>query len=156
MNDITQHPDDFANAFESAFAKLQISVETACATEPGWPVRVAAGVRAALVFAATDPASAGVLTSDALAAGKVGHARYDRMLAHFGEQLMSGRTLRPEGEHLPEIIEKAVVGGIATIIAQRVDTARAGELSGLVPEAIQFVLTPYLGIEEARRIAAGG
>ena len=52
MNDPTQHPDDFANSFRVAFARLQIAIETVCAPEPDWPRRVAAGIRAALEFAA--------------------------------------------------------------------------------------------------------
>ncbi|HXV06332.1 MAG TPA: hypothetical protein VFP23_10560 [Solirubrobacterales bacterium] len=55
MTDIAQHPDAFANAFEAAFARLRVRVETACAAQPEWPEQVAAGVRAALQFAAADP-----------------------------------------------------------------------------------------------------
>jgi hypothetical protein len=155
MKDTAQHPDDFANAFEAAFARLQISIETACAAESEWPDQVAAGVRAALRFAAADPGSAKVLTNDALAAGKEGYARYERMVAHFGERLLPGRALRPEGERLPEIVEKAMTGGLAMLIAQRLDLGREAELPAASAEAVQFVLTPYLGTEEARRIAAG-
>lgn len=153
MDDTAQHPDDFATAFEAAFARLQVRIETACAAEAEWPDQVAAGIRAALAFAATDPASAGALTNDALAAGKPGFARYDRMIAHFGERLLPGRALRPEGERLPEIAERAMTGGLAMLIAQRLDMGRAAELPALAEEAIQFVLTPYLGTEEARRFA---
>lgn len=153
MDDLAQGREGFSDDFESAFARLQVRVETACSEEVPWPAQVAAGVRAALEFAAAEPASARLLTSDVLAVGREGYARYDRMLAHFGERLLPGRALRPEGEKLPEIIEKAMTGGIATIVAQRVDMGREGELPGLAPEAIQFVLTPYLGTEEARRVA---
>jgi hypothetical protein len=155
MDDRAQGREGFSDDFESAFARLQVRVETACAREALWPAQVAAGVRAALEFAAAEPAAARLLTSDVLAVGREGYARYDRMLAHFGERLLPGRALRPEGEKLPAIIEKAMTGGIATIVAQRVDTGRERELPGLAPEAIQFVLTPYLGTEAARRIAAG-
>lgn len=148
-----QLPDDFASAFESAFARLQIRVETACAGEVEWPSQVGAAVRAAFAFAAANPAVATMLTSDVLANGRAGYARYDRMLTHFGEQLRPGRALRPEGEWLPEITEKAMVGGLVTLIAQRLDTGREAELPALAAEAIQFVLSPYLGAEEARRVA---
>jgi hypothetical protein len=154
MDDTAQQAEDFADAFEAAFARLQVRVETACATEAEWPAQVAAGVRAALSFAAADPASAQVLTNDALAAGREGYARYDRMLTHFGERLLPGRALRPEGERLPEITEKAMTGGLAMLIAQRLDLGRAAELPALARESIQFVLTPYLGLEEAGRVAA--
>ena len=83
MNDPTQHPDDFANSFRVAFARLQIAIETVCAPEPDWPRRVAAGIRAALEFAAAHPDDAGLLTNGALAAGREGFERYDRMLDHF-------------------------------------------------------------------------
>jgi hypothetical protein len=154
MSDAARDPDGFASTFEAAFARLQVQIETACAAEDEWPAQVAAGTRAALDFAAADPGAAQVLTNDALAAGREGYARYDRMLSHFGERLLPGRALSPEGERLPEIIEKAMTGGIAMLIAQRLDMGRAAELPALAEEATQFVLTPYLGTEEARRVAA--
>lgn len=149
-----QLPDDFASGFESGFARLQIRVETACSIEAEWPDRVAAAVRAAFAFAAAHPAVATTLTSDVLTNGRAGYVRYDRMLSHFGEQLRPGRALCPEGEWLPEITEKAMVGGLVTLVAQRVDSGREAELPALAREAIQFVLTPYLGTAEARRVAA--
>jgi hypothetical protein len=108
-------------------------------------VRVGAGKRGAL--------GAGSGVSHQLGDG---FARYDRMLAHFGRRLLPGRALRPEGERLPEIVETAMIGGIATIVAQRVDTGREAELPALTAEAIQFVLTPYLGAERARRADCSG
>jgi hypothetical protein len=140
-------------AFDTTFARLQIHVETACVAEEEWAAQIAAGIRAALAFAVRDPAAVRTLTK-ALAGGRDGCARYDRMLSHFGERLLPGRAVRPGGDDLPEITEKAMVGGLATLIAQFVDTGRAGELPALAPEAIQFVLTPYVGTGEARRVAA--
>lgn len=157
MNEAHRLPEDFANAYEAAFARLQIRVETACLGEPAsaWPAQVAAAIRATLAFAAAHPDAAYVLTSGALAHGKGGFARYDRMLDHFAELLRPGRAERPDGEILPEIVEKAMAGGLATMIAHRVDTGRAGELPSFAAEAIQFVLTPYLGTRRARQVAQG-
>ena len=45
-----------------------------------------------------------------------------------------------------------MAGGLLSLIARRVDRGRERELPAIVGEAIQFVLTPYLGAEEARRI----
>jgi hypothetical protein len=148
--------DDFANAFEAAFARLQIRVETACATDIEWQARVGEGIRVALAFATAHPDAARVLTSEAMEDGKEGFGRYDRMIGHFAKGLLPGRTLRPEGEHLPEVTEKLMVGGLAALIAQRVDSGRHAELPALAPEAIQFVLTPYLGTAEAKRVAFQG
>ncbi|HSS03654.1 MAG TPA: hypothetical protein VLK89_00510 [Solirubrobacterales bacterium] len=115
---------------------------------------MSAGIRAALEFAAADPAAAQLLTNGAMASGRDGFARYDRMITHFASRLLRGRARRPEGEWLPEITEKAMVGGFAMLVAQRIDRGGAAELSALAPEAIQFVLTPYTGTAEARRRAS--
>jgi len=155
-NDPARRPDDFASAFDSTFAKLQVRIESACVAEAEWPEQVGAGIRAALEFAASDPGAARTLTTEALAGGLVGYDRYDRMISHLGEWFLPGRELRPEGERLPEITEKAMVGGVAMLVAQRVDLGRHAELPELVPEAVQFALTPYLGTEEARRVALAG
>jgi hypothetical protein len=145
-----EHPEDFASGFERAFARLQIEVETACARQADWPSQVAVGIRAALDFAAAQPAAARALTTDALAAG---YERYDRMLTYFGERLLPGRELSPEGEQLPEIVERALTGGLSMLVAQRLEKGNEAELPGAAEEAIQFVLAPYVGAEEAGRLA---
>jgi hypothetical protein len=157
MNDIQSSPDDFATAFESAFARLQLLVLEACEDPGPSPRRAAAGIRAALEFAATDPAAARALTVDAWAQGASGIARHQRLIEHFAELLAAGRAERPaDAAPLPEITERALVGGLARLIAERLDRGREGELTALAPEATQFVLTPYLGTEEARRVALSG
>jgi hypothetical protein len=133
-----------------------VRIESACVAEVEWPAQASAGIRAALDFAALDPVAARTLTTEALAGGRVGYERYDRMVTHLGEWLLPGRALRPEGERLPEITEKAMVGGVAMLVAQRVDLGRHAELPALAAEAVQFALTPYLGTEEARRVALAG
>jgi hypothetical protein len=153
MNDPAHQPEAFATLFDSTFARLQVRIETACVAEAEWPAQVAAGIQAALDFAATEPNAARTLTTGALAGGRAGYERYDRMVSHLGEWLLPGRTLRPEGARLPEITEKAMVGGVAMLVAQRVDLGRHAELPALAPEAIQFTLTPYIGTNEARRVA---
>ncbi len=97
MRDSAQHPDGFANAFDSAFARLRIRVETACAAEAAWPERAAAAIRAALAFAGAHPDDADLLTNCALAAGREGFERYDRMLEHFGEALLAGEQSASTG-----------------------------------------------------------
>jgi hypothetical protein len=155
-SDPAHQSEDFPSAFDSAFARLQVRIESACVAKTGWPAQVTAGIRAALAFATEDPAAARTLTTDALAGGRAGYERYDRMVSHLGEWLLPGRALRPEGERLPEITEKAMVGGVAMLVAQRVDLGRQAELPELAAEAVQFALTPYLGTREARRVALAG
>lgn len=156
MDDAAQSQEEFADAFASAFARLRIRIESACAGEPDWPSGTAAAIRAAFTFAATDPGAVQVLTTDALAAGKAGFEHYGRLISYLCELLARGRAAHPGAERLPRETERALAGGIAMLVAQRVDTGRHADLPALAPEATQFVLTPYLGIDEARRRAGAG
>ncbi len=142
-------PDDF----EPAFTALQVRIEASCLAQPDWASGVAAGIRAALAFAAADPDAARALTIEALAAGRPGFARYQRLISYLCDLLVPGRDVFPDAELLPKETERALAGGIAVLVAQRLDTDRHTELPSLAADATQFVLTPYLGVDEARRIA---
>ncbi len=147
-------PDEFPHAFEAAFARLQVRLEEACAVNAEWPAGVAAAIRAALEFAVSHPSAANTLTIEAMAAGADGIARRERLLAYAGEGLARGRRLRAQGRELPRITERALAAGVLALIGERLATGRAADLPALAPEAIQFVLTPYLGAAEACRVAA--
>jgi hypothetical protein len=153
MGEGARQPDDFAVAFDSAFAALQVRVESACAAAGDWPAGVAAGIRAAFDWVAEEPRAAQLLTNDALAGGSAGFERYERMIAYVAELLAPGRARAGHGERLPEITERAMASGVAMLVAQRLSMGRESELPRLAGEAVQFVLTPYLGSDEARRLA---
>jgi hypothetical protein len=153
MDEPGRRQDGFVEAFESAFGRLRMRIETACAGQSDWPLGTAAAINAALELAAAEPGAVSILITDALADGKSGFAHYERLISYLCDLLRSGRKQRPEAEGLPAETERALAGGVAMLVAQRVDLGRHSELPGLAPEAIQFVLTPYLGMDEARRVA---
>lgn len=154
MGSGARQPDDFAFAFDSAFAALQVRIESACAPATGWPEQVAAGIRAAFAWVAAEPAAAQLLTNDALAGGSAGFERYERMIAYVAELLEPGRQRAAHGERLPEITERAMASGVTMLAAQRLSFGQEAELPAIAGEAIQFVLTPYLGSAEASRVAS--
>jgi len=144
---------EFARDFEAAFARLQVRIEEGYGSRAAWPEQVAAAIEAGFSFAAEDPAAANVLTNEALAQGPDGIARYQRLVGYAAELLRPGRALHARDEPFPEILERGLAGGLAAIVAERIDQSRAAELPALIPEAIQFALAPYVGAEAARRIA---
>lgn len=156
MEGRVQRSDDFAAAFESAFGRLQVLLESTCASELPWPEQAAVAIGGALEFAASDPAAARVLTSEALAQGVDGVERYERLMTYTAGLLEGGRAASPYGADLPRTTERALVGGVATIIANQVDRGREDGLPRLLPEVLQFVLTPYLGTGEAKRLSEAG
>jgi hypothetical protein len=146
--------DGFPRSFESAFARLQIVIVEACGGEDEWPDRAAEAIAAALRFAAEDPVSVRLLTSEALARGADGINRHERLIAYLSRSLVPGRRQRPDGGRLPEITEDAIAGGIVMLVAQRIDRGEELELPAAAPDVIEFVLTPYLGAAEARRVGS--
>ena len=153
MDGRAEQRDGFAADFEAAFARLQVALETACMNDGTWAEGAIAAVRRGLEFAAAEPESASTLTSRALAEGPDGFGRYERLMSYLARLLEPGRAESPHGASLPATTERSLAGGVLTIVANRVDRDRAGELPELTAEVIQFVLTPYLGTEAARKIA---
>jgi hypothetical protein len=142
MSEIESSSDDFANAFESAFARLQVAVEEACARGVDWPAKLAGAVEAALDFAAADPAAARALTLDALIHRPDGGRRYLRLIEHFANLL---RAQAPRDRRRPPSTEQALVGGLATLIADHLRAGRTGQLRETAPDLVEFVLRAYGG-----------
>jgi hypothetical protein len=80
--------------------------------------------------------------------------RYERLVEHLAERLGVGREHYPDAADLPDIVERAVIGGVTLFIARRLDQDRVSELYDAAPCAIEFILSPFLGEAKARRVAA--
>lgn len=150
MDDIRDSPGDFSAAFSGAVARLQVAVLAACERQQAWPAKVASAIAAGVEFAANDPKSTQLLTVDALIRRPDGGQRYVRMIEHFAELL---RAEAPPDRRRPTTTEQALVGGVATTIADRLRFETPGALLATTPELVEFVLLPYLGPAEAKRWA---
>jgi hypothetical protein len=53
-----------------------------------------------------------------------------------------GRKVAPNGEDLPGTLEETIVGGIFWIIYQRIVMGQVEEIEELLPELVEFSLTP--------------
>ena len=156
MDGRAQQPEHFATAFEAAFARLQVVLELACAEAAPWPRRAAAATRGALELAAAEPETAALLTVAPLEHGRDGAERYERLMSYLAGLLEAGRAESPYGSELPPTIERSLAGGVATIVANRVGRGKRENLVALAPEVVQFLLTPYVGTEEAKRLGEAG
>ncbi len=150
MNDQQHSNDDFATRFDAGFARLQVTLLEACEKHEPWPLKVAAAIRAALDFAAADPAAARVLTVEAMVDRGDGGRRYQRTLDYLSELLGAGA---PHDVLLPASTERALVGGIAMLIADHLLRDQPDQLASLAPGLIEFTLLPYLGALKAKRWA---
>ncbi len=120
-----------------------------------WPRRVAAGLAAFLDYVAREPALARTCMVEALAAGPASVRYYEESLQSFVSLFRIGRSVSPHGEDLPETLEEALIGGVFWILYQRLLLGETDRIEELLPELIEFTLTPYLGAEAARGVADG-
>ena len=133
---------------------LRRIVESASGVE-SWQARVRAGIAAFLEYVASEPALARTCIVEALSAGPEALARYEESLQAFLPLLRLGRAAAPRGDELPATLEEAIVGGIFWIIYQRIVLGETERIEELLPELVEFALTPYAGAEAAERSAAG-
>jgi AcrR family transcriptional regulator len=148
--------DCFLAAQELAMSAALERVVAAAGELDEWPRRVQAGLAAFLDFVAEEPALARTCMVESLSAGPAAVRYYEQSQQTFVSLFRLGRDVSPRGGELPETLEEAIIGGVFWIVYQRLAVADADAARKLLPEVVEFALTPYLGAAAARKIAAGG
>ena len=150
--------DCFVAAYDTVIAELHERVAAGYDSEEEWPKAVRAAIAAMLTFLATEPNLARLAIVEATVAGPVVVERYDAAVQTFVPYLRAGREGRSPAvlERLSDSTEEALVGGMVSLISRRVAAARTDELEGLLPDLVEFTLTPYAGGEEAIKVARQG
>ena len=145
----------FVAAYDTVMEELRGRVSAAFEGAEDWPHAVKAGIGAMLGFLAAEPHLARLCMVEALVAGPVVVERYDAAIQSFVPYFQTGREGRP-----PEVLarlspttEEALVGGMVSLISRRIIAGKAEELEELLPDLVEFTLTPYLGSAEAAKLA---
>jgi AcrR family transcriptional regulator len=145
----------FVAAYDTVMAQLRERVSAAFEGAEDWPHAVKAGIGAMLEFLAAEPHLARLCMVEALVAGPVVVERYDAAIQSFVPYFQTGREGRP-----PEVLarlspttEEALVGGMVSLISRRIIAGKAEELEELLPDLVEFTLTPYVGSAEASKLA---
>lgn len=150
--------DCFVTAYDAAVEQIRQCVLAACKEDEGvdWPLRVRRAIQELLKTFTAEPALASITLVEGLRAGRGVYDRYQTAIESFVEYLRAGAPTTPAGSEVPEATDEAVVGGIAALLGRRILAGESERLEELFPEILEFVLTAYLGVEEARRIVSAG
>jgi AcrR family transcriptional regulator len=144
----------FLATYEMVAEFLLGAMDEEGAAEKGWAARVRAELEALLaVFAANPDLARFMLAAPPAAGGKIAE-RYYGFLDELIGRLVAGRpgnTRRPT-----EAAEHGIAGGFAGLIVERVSSADGEDLTELLPDLLELVLTPYLGRERAIKQARRG
>jgi AcrR family transcriptional regulator len=143
----------FFDAYDQIAAHLRKAGAEAAAPHEEWADRVAAKLRSALEVFAANPDLVRFFLVEAPRAGEEIAARYRRGTALALADLTAERPPPPSVRQPSEAVEYAVMGGMAALIADRVQAGEGERLPSLLPDLLELVLTPYLGREEAVRLA---
>lgn len=146
--------DCFLAAQQLAMSAALEQVVAAAGEHESWPQRVRAGLTAFLEYVTEEPALARTCMVEGLSAGPAAIKYYEESQHAFVSLFQLGRDVSPYGGDLPETFEEAIIGGVFWIVYQRLADSEADAFAELTPEVIEFALTPYIGAEAAREIAA--
>jgi AcrR family transcriptional regulator len=154
----TSKDECFHIAYDSAVERVCECVRASCLADDSaeWVERVSDALRALLTFLSKEPALASLILVEGLRAGRGVYDRYQAALEGFVPLLREGAPGLAAAASVPEAMDEAVVGGVASLLGRRVLAGEAEELYSLLPDVLEFALTPYLGAAEARRIVSAG
>jgi len=144
--------DCFLATFEFASGELISELSQAGEGAAGVPDRVRAGVDAFLAYVESEPAFAHLILIDVLSAGPEAMSGFEESVAAAARLLRPARELTGTTTPLPDATEETIIGGVVWIVSQRLG-AKPKKLTGLAPELVEFMLTPYLGPVKAREAA---
>jgi AcrR family transcriptional regulator len=146
----------YLDTYELIASHLREQIEAAGADAgPEWADRVRAGFAAMLEAFAANPDLARFCLIAPLSADQEIGERYllsmKRLLGLLTAVLPQSASRRPS-----RAAEEGLVGGIAALIGGKVKAGEGERLPELLPDLLELALTPYVGREEAVRVARQG
>jgi AcrR family transcriptional regulator len=143
----------FLAAYEMVADHIRDSMQVAAEAFEEWPQKVRAALGTMLSFLAGEPDLARVCMIEPVAAGGEIAAKHRASMQGFVEILKAGRPEHSGERPLPEATEATLVGGIVSLIVREINAGRTEQLEDLLPDLVELTLAPYLGGEEASRLA---
>ena len=150
-----EHFEGKQDCFGAAYAMIEAHVLESMLAAPGageeWPERVRARLAALLDVLSRDEAVTRCFLVEPLAAGGEVAARYREATSLIAAAL---RPEPPPSQLNMEVRDQALIGGIATLIVRRLNTAGADRLPDLLPDLTELALAPFMPRQEAKQLAA--
>jgi AcrR family transcriptional regulator len=141
----------FLATYDLIAEHLLETASTAAASEQKWTLRVRAALGATLGFFAANPDLVRFMLMALPRAGEQFAPRYRQSATRALGQLLAG--MPPEIEPPSAAVQNAVLGGMAGLVVRKVEAGEGDRLPELLPDLLQLFLSPYVGREEAARVA---
>jgi AcrR family transcriptional regulator len=143
----------FEAAYEASFAYLREGVDAVEAPGEDWGRKVRGRLERLLEMLAGEPSLAGfVLIAPSGAGDRIVERHHAAMRELVGALTAGAPSGAAKGEPAGTR-EQALAGGISRLVVRKLGAGEAQQLPALLPALTELVLRPYIGGEEAVRIA---
>lgn len=146
--------DCYRAAYEASFEYLRQTTLAAIAGEQ-WPASVRAGIEALLESLAAHPDLASFFLISPAGVGDEIAVRHHKAMRELVEALVADAPPGASEALVSETRAEALAGGLTRLTAMKVSAGKARELPALLPDLVELFLRPYVGSEEAVRVAWG-
>ena len=141
-------------AFDAVRDHLEELITAAIAEQPDWPHRVIAALRTALDFFAGEPDLARLCLIEPVSATPTIAIRFREAVLACVPALSLGRDEMEDGSSLPPSTEDSLLGGVVSLTTRSILSGETEKLPALLPDLVEFTLSPYLGVDRAVELAA--
>jgi AcrR family transcriptional regulator len=141
-------------AQKAYLGRLWLDIEGACERAEAWPEKIRDSVTAVTESLVETSAVARVFAIEAPGASLAAAERQFVALDRLAARLRRGRRFYPCAADLPESTERALLGGTVSIVCEHLLAEDPQAIPRLRCQLIELLLSPYVGDEEARRLAA--
>jgi AcrR family transcriptional regulator len=146
----------FLTAFDAVIDHLKALISDAIDKNSGdWPQQVIAALRTGLEFFAGEPELARFCLLEPVSATPQIAIRFREAVLEAVPALEYGRADAEAGASLPASTEDSLIGGVVALAGRSVLTGDPAGLPGVLPDVVEFVLSPYVGPTRAQELAAG-
>ena len=143
----------FLAAFDALRDHLEDLIRAAVAEQVDWPHQTIAALRAGLEFFAAEPDLARLCLLESVSATPRIAIRFREAVLDCVPVLALGRAeLDDPNAMLPET-EDAILGGVVSLATRSILAGEVESLPQLLPDFVDFALSPYLGAERAATLA---
>ena len=139
-------------AVDSGSAQMLAATLPAFRRAPDWPHAVRGAYGAMFAFCAAEPAYTTLGAIDVYAAGRKALEQRDNVMKGMEALLIPGYERNPD---VSQVAGEAIGGAIYSLINDRVKQRGAASLPEIAPLATYVTLAPFVGAEEACKVANG-
>jgi hypothetical protein len=138
--------------YDRIVGEARATVCARAARGSSWADRVYLGLEALLIWIAERPADARIVLIEARFGGSATTSRHEATFAELERLLRIGREDTQAAKAAPEILERALVAGMASFLSSRLANGKVASIPQLCPELATLLLLQYLGKQGAKRV----